>query len=148
MFSVCLSIGQSLYAMTTLQELSSPNYPSQYPTGKTCVWEIIAPSEYYFIKIKFPSFDLQYNYGSCSSTVDSVEVRDGSSSSSNLIDIYCQKNKPDWTKEIYSSGRYLYLKFKSDYSQSLPTDSGFRIQYTTVSKGKSVCVAYFLAKLT
>lgn len=136
MFSVCSSITQPLSATSVKQYLRSPNYPLQYPKDKTCVWAITAPSDSYAIKIEFLAFDLQ-SFGSCSSSRDSLEIRDGSSHSSALIKLYCQQNKPQLRTGIYSSGRYLYLKFKSDNFQSYVIDRGFTIRYSAVLKGKS-----------
>lgn len=40
--------------------ISSPNYPSPYPTNKQCVWQIVAPPQHR-ISIHFERFELEGN---------------------------------------------------------------------------------------
>ena len=129
---MCSSFTQSLSATTVAKNITSPNYPSQYGLGRTCLWRISAPFNH-FIKIQFIDFDLHYS-STCSSTDDYLEIRDGYYSYSDLIKLYCQKNKPQLNFKLYSSDHYLFIKFKSYYFSNF--NRGFKIMYSAVSKGK------------
>lgn len=102
---------------------SSPSYPSYYPDSMLCTWKITAPSGKR-VKLYFNHFRLEG--GVCSSN-DYLEVRDGSSSTSLKKGAYCGGYAPT----ITSSGRYLWLRFRSD---SQLRYKGFQAQYEVISK--------------
>ena len=129
---VCTAYDQTVTATSLSRYLQSPNYPSNYNTGTTCQWKIQTQSDSYFVKLEFTHFNLQYT-SSCSSG-DYVEVRDGASQSSGLIKKYCYQDKPSIFAKIYSSGRYIHVRFRSDYFTSI--SSGFRIKYSAVYRGE------------
>lgn len=60
---------------------------------------------------------------------DFLEVRDGKFGYSHLIDKFCGKNK--YPSQIISSGRYLWLRFKSDENIQY---SGFKAVYSFIDK--------------
>jgi len=41
-------------------EITSPNWPREYPTNKQCVWQIVAPPQHK-ITIEFDKFELEGN---------------------------------------------------------------------------------------
>ena len=99
--------------------LRSPSYPSDYPNNMMCTWKITAPSGSR-LRLTFNDFSLES--GSCS-TRDYLEVRDGSSSTSTRIGTYCGT----YALNITSSGRYLWIRFQSDWSLRF---RGFDARYT------------------
>ncbi|XP_044176025.1 tolloid-like protein 1 [Acropora millepora] len=99
--------------------LRSPSYPSNYPNNMMCTWKITAPSGSRLM-LTFNYFRLEN--GTCS-TRDYLEVRDGSSSTSTRKGTYCGSYAPS----ITSSGRYLWIRFRSDSSVSY---KGFEARYT------------------
>lgn len=106
---------------------SSPSYPSHYPDSMLCTWKITAPSGKR-VKLYFNYFRLES--GVCSSN-DYLEVRDGSSSTSLKKGTYCGSYAPT----ITSSGRYLWLRFRSDAQLRY---KGFQARYEVVSKSSSM----------
>ena len=101
---------------------SSPSYPSYYPNSMLCTWKLTAPVGKR-IKLTFNYFRLES--GTCSSN-DYLEVRDGSSSTSLKKGTYCGSYAPT----ITSSGRYLWLRFRSNAHLSY---KGFQARYQLVS---------------
>ncbi|XP_031549095.1 CUB domain-containing protein 2-like [Actinia tenebrosa] len=104
--------------------LSSPNYPFNYYNNQDCSWYIAAPYSSMLIKLTFYDFYLQ---SSTSCTRDYIEIRDGRYSSSTFLSRYCGSKRPP---TIISKGRYLYIKFHSNY---MSTYRGFKLTYTAVS---------------
>lgn len=100
----------------------SPSYPLYYPNNMVCTWKITAPSGKR-LKLSFTYFRLES--GVCS-TNDYLEVRDGSTSTSVRKGTYCGTYAPT----ITSSGRYLWVRFRSDSSLSF---KGFEARYTVFS---------------
>ena len=92
---------------------------------------IIKAEPKFRIKFKFLNFRIENcpeRPGRC--PCDSVEVRDGNSSSSFLIGRYCGSVSPT---EIFSSGRFMMVKFVSDRGKS---DKGFVAEFSTKPNGK------------
>ncbi|XP_044176247.1 cubilin-like isoform X7 [Acropora millepora] len=104
--------------------LRSPSYPSNYPNNMMCTWRITAPSGSR-VRLTFNYFRLE---SSLCSTDDYLEVRDGSSSTSTGTRTYCGT----YAQNIISSGRYLWIRFRSDSSLS---NKGFDARYTIVTPG-------------
>lgn len=100
----------------------SPSYPSYYPSNMVCTWKITAPSGKR-LKLSFNYFKLER--GICSSN-DYLEVRDGLSATSVKKGSYCGSYAPT----ITSSGRYLWVRFRSDSQLSY---KGFEVRYSVVS---------------
>jgi len=81
------------------------------------------------IKLTFTDFDLEYCvFCKC----DYLEIRDGKNSTAPLLGKYCQKGK--LSAPIYSTGRFLWIKFYSDVGGSF---QGFRTLYKAIKNGKS-----------
>ncbi|KAL9988076.1 hypothetical protein ACROYT_G002476 [Oculina patagonica] len=113
----------SYYLNKGYGQFTSPNYPLQYPNNQLCTWLIEAPPGRY-IYLHFGSFDLEY-CGSCG--CDVVEIFDGNSGASSMIKRACGQQPPC---EMYSSGRFLFVKFSTDGSA---TYRGFSATYYAVS---------------
>ncbi|TSN48501.1 CUB and sushi domain-containing protein 1 [Bagarius yarrelli] len=101
--------------------LLSPGWPSYYKDSLNCEWVIEARKDH-AIKISFDRFQTEVNY-------DTLEVRDGSSSSSPLIGEYHGTQAPHF---LISTGSFMYLLFTTDNSRS---SEGFQIRYETLCGG-------------
>ena len=75
---------------------TSPSYPDEYPENAECVYNISQPNDTY-ITITILSFNLHDEYpyacGSASG-YDYIEIRDGSSKDSPLMEKFCGSNIP------------------------------------------------------
>lgn len=96
----------------------SPGYP-YYDDNENCLWLLVAP---YGSKVLlyFTTFEVEDDL-SCS--YDSVELFDGRDDSASRLSKSCGSILPS---PVYSSGRYMYMKFKSDLSN---TEKGFVAHY-------------------
>lgn len=104
--------------------LQSPNFPEIPPPHIECAWTIYGiPGER--IKIDFKFLDLTRTLD-CKN--EYVEVRDGGTSSSTLIDRYCQ-NLPS---TIFMSDNVAYLKFFTDVEDPR---SGFQAEISIATCG-------------
>ena len=101
---------------------TTPNYPKSYPSNMECEWTIVT-SQGYTIELKFEEFNLE-NSGAC--LYDFVDVRDGSSEFSSLINRFCASSI---IAPIRSSNNSLFIKFKSDSNVS---ETGFRASWRRV----------------
>ncbi|XP_074638593.1 uncharacterized protein LOC141897056 isoform X2 [Acropora palmata] len=110
---------------------TSPNFPSYYGRNVRCSLLIEAPHGHH-IYLQFRSFSLEFGAAHC--PYDYVDIFDGNSILSFKITRACgpQQNVPC---EIYSSGRFLYVKFSSDGSQQYP---GFSAYYYALSNSQNV----------
>ncbi|KAG8041034.1 hypothetical protein G9C98_002022, partial [Cotesia typhae] len=95
--------------LETVGHLESPNYPEEYQSSKECVWRLTVPQDYQ-VALKFQSFEIE-NHDNC--VYDYVEVRDGHTSDSPLIGLYCGYKAPP---DLRSTGNKLFVKFVSDGS--------------------------------
>ena len=120
-----------------LGNFSSPGYPSNYPNNTQCIWNLTAAAGHK-IKLSFWAFSLaRYNYY-C--VYDAVEVYDGQSTYDRLLGKYC-RNKP---APMFSSGRYMYVRFVSDATD---VDSGFQAQYESVPDDQGILSSYHYRNL-
>ncbi|XP_046553794.1 deleted in malignant brain tumors 1 protein-like [Haliotis rubra] len=108
-----------LTAGTSYQYLQSPGYPNAYPNNDQCVWTITASTSSKVVKIVVLDSVLE---GGSDCPYDFVKVYDGRSTSSRMIQVWCDVMRPT----VQSSGRYMTLMFKSDNSN---TYKGFRLKY-------------------
>ncbi|XP_013385673.1 bone morphogenetic protein 1 [Lingula anatina] len=90
--------------------IQSPSFPDLYPINKNCVWQIVAPAQYR-ISLNFTHFDLEGNNQDCE--YDSVEVRSGFETDSNLLGVFCGSTLP---MPLTSEGNSLRIEFNSDNS--------------------------------
>nr|XP_006821476.1 PREDICTED: uncharacterized protein LOC102807740 [Saccoglossus kowalevskii] len=108
--------------------LTSPKYPSNYPSFADCKWVLTAPPGDYLIELRIQSLEIERTM-SC--IYDSLVINDGSRSSSPLLEKLCGVKYPD---VIQSTGSNIYIHF---YSDSSTEKSGFEIDYTSISKNSS-----------
>ncbi|XP_036324703.1 dorsal-ventral patterning protein tolloid [Rhagoletis pomonella] len=95
--------------LTEDRRIDSPNYPLEYLADRECIWRITVPDNHQ-VALKFQSFELE-NHDNCA--YDYVEIRDGNSSDSRLIGIYCGYLLPP---NIKTNLNQMYVKFVSDGS--------------------------------
>ncbi|XP_053093802.1 deleted in malignant brain tumors 1 protein isoform X1 [Pangasianodon hypophthalmus] len=88
--------------------ISSPYYPSYYHDNAQCVWQLSAPPGQ-TIFLSFHDFDLER----CCNC-DYVNVYDGPSTASHLIEKLCHNNTTHL--DFQSSSSYMTVLFRSDYS--------------------------------
>uniref|UniRef100_A0A8C1I6Q0 Cubilin (intrinsic factor-cobalamin receptor) n=1 Tax=Cyprinus carpio TaxID=7962 RepID=A0A8C1I6Q0_CYPCA len=110
---------------TPTGELSSPNYPDNYPSNRECVYKIIVEVNMQ-IMLNITDFELE-GFSSCG--FDYLEIRDGGYETSPLIGKYCGTNGPPI---IVSHSNRLWLKFRSDHSLSY---RGFRAHWDGTQTG-------------
>ena len=104
---------------------ASPNYPSNYPSSRTCRWIISVPQGHR-IQLSFQTFILETCLISSFCSCDHVEIRDGSDGNSPSLGRFCGVNKPP---PIQSTGRFLWVEFDSDLTRN---KEGFNATYTAV----------------
>ena len=99
-------------------EITTPRYPSLYPNGRQCNWNIEA-TEGKLIELEFAAFNLEDHFY-CE--YDWLQIYDGGSlSSPPLTKKLCGTRNPNIS---VSTGNALFLKWVSDRSH---TYSGFKI---------------------
>jgi cubilin len=100
-------------------EISSPNYPQEYPLSTDCSWVLRAPANK---RVRFSfvgDFSLESHPG-CQ--YDYVELRDGATVSSPLIEKrFCGAVRPN--SILLSSGAVMFVRFHTDDSRS---EAGFK----------------------
>ncbi|VUZ56007.1 unnamed protein product, partial [Hymenolepis diminuta] len=101
----------------------SPNYPRDYPMNIDCFKLIRAPSEEHRIYLQILRPFAVEPDAQC--FLDFLEVRDGAFGFSPLIGRFCSRLPPP-EEMIRSSGRYLWLRFRSDNTLR---HAGFRATY-------------------
>lgn len=105
-----------------------PNsFYTDYGNNLNCKWRLQAPTGQRVL-IYFTSFDLE-NCCPC----DYVKIHDGYGSYSNVSKLACGKDLPE---PVYSSGRYLYITFRSDGSFG---GKGFVVKYRALSSSSGKC---------
>ncbi|KAL9973787.1 hypothetical protein ACROYT_G020289 [Oculina patagonica] len=88
-------------------EVFSPQFPpGTPPRSMMCTWVITVPEEQ-FVRFSLISHKFADNCGKRNTT---LEIRDGQDSSSDLLKLYCEY---PWVKEVFSSSRYLWVRFQS-----------------------------------
>ncbi|PNF23973.1 hypothetical protein B7P43_G09286 [Cryptotermes secundus] len=111
--------------------IESPNFPSQYPDGLDCTWNITAPRGNK-INATFSHFQLEVTYwlwgprlmiNNCSQ--DYVEVKEGDSAAPDTV-LMSRRCGSDIPGPIHSSKNHMYVHFFSDSSV---THSGFRMEW-------------------
>ncbi|XP_054625925.1 CUB and sushi domain-containing protein 1-like isoform X1 [Dunckerocampus dactyliophorus] len=106
--------------------LLSPGWPSFYKDSLNCQWVIEALPDH-AVKIHFDRFQTEVNY-------DTLEIRDGPSSSSPLIGEYHGTQAPHF---LISTSNFLFLLFTTDNSRSA---TGFSIRYESVKMESDSCL--------
>ncbi|XP_048580963.1 tolloid-like protein 1 isoform X2 [Nematostella vectensis] len=105
--------------------LTSPNFPSPYPTDVTCEWVIrVGPKQ--AIELTIETIDIEQ---SKKCRYDSLEINDGPNSKSPELGAFCGTKPPK--AAIRSSGNSMYVKLTSDDGD---TGKGFRATWRAVSR--------------
>ena len=124
--------------ITAVGSIRSPElFPNRdYPTNVDCVWQITTP---YNTRMRFQIMHMSIQRCGKSGTpdfcsCDYLEIRDGNSSSDRLLATLCGSMK-ELPEAIYSSGRHLWVRFKSDGEV---VSSGFVAFFSseTIKKGE------------
>ncbi|KAG7248093.1 hypothetical protein CRUP_005372, partial [Coryphaenoides rupestris] len=106
--------------------LLSPGWPSFYRDSLNCQWVIEAQPDH-AVKIHFDRFQTEVNY-------DTLEIRDGPSTSSPVIGEYHGTQAPHF---LISTSNFLFLLFTTDNSRSA---AGFSIRYESVMMESDSCL--------
>ena len=132
--SGCDGFTQTIYLRYSQNgSIYSPGYPNNYDSNKNCNWLIRAPFGQKVL-IYFTTFDLE---DSSQCNYDSVSMFDGSSAYSSLLSRSCGSSLPS---PVYSSGRYMFMQFKSDESRS---GKGFVAYYRALNRSSGkLCKLY------
>ncbi|CAL8391408.1 unnamed protein product [Arctogadus glacialis] len=107
---------------STEGNITSPNYPQQYPNNMDCVWVISPGSE--VIELEFLHVELEGS--EC--RFDGIKVYDGPSINQRQLGRLCGNQ----TSTFHSTGKTLTVRFTTDGSQ---TYQGFRAEYRVVADG-------------
>lgn len=102
--------------------ISSPNYPSSYPTGLVCEW-LIEVDYGHSVEIYFSEISME-KVNTCSN--DKIVLYSGEDETGPKLAEYCHSNEPI---HITSSKNRLFIKFISDMTI---TGRGFYATYKTV----------------
>uniref|UniRef100_W5MX16 Cubilin n=1 Tax=Lepisosteus oculatus TaxID=7918 RepID=W5MX16_LEPOC len=106
----------------------SPNYPSNYPQNVDCIWVITVPSGR-VIQLDFEDEFYIESSARPSCLYDYLELRDGATSSADLIARLCGIQLPSTQ---HSTGSVMYLRFRTDSSV---THKGFKAKYSIATCG-------------
>jgi len=106
--------------------ISSPRYASRYPGNMDCIWRIHVSKKHRVALVFLGPLNFDPN------CTDFVEIRDGLDASSPLLKRDCAS--ADTPANIFSSGRDMYVRFKSDsYIRRDGSKSGFQATYFAVT---------------
>lgn len=109
----------------------SPNFPALYPDGAFCIWAI-AVSVGKIVKLTFENFTIaKQSSWECSY----VEIRDSlSSNGTELARSNCDVYTPYFPSVVYSTGRYMWVKFLSNIGpfHRKKEDRGFKVHFKAV----------------
>ena len=100
MFDEC---GDGGHFSTIGGSIKSPSYPGYYPNNKDCIYTISQPTGT-VILLNFLSMDIDYD-SSCD--YDYIEIRDGPTAGSPLLDKLCGNEIP---ASIQSSQNQLWIR--------------------------------------
>ena len=94
-------------SFTTKQGIfTSPSYPDNYPYNADCTYNISQPNGT-VILLNFLSMDMEYDDYWCGGCCDYLEIRDGPSADSPLLDKLCVSDIP---APVQSSQNQLRIK--------------------------------------
>ncbi|XP_043205584.1 cubilin-like [Amphibalanus amphitrite] len=110
---------------TAYGEITSPNFPYNYPPSKDCVWTIEAPANQQ-IMLNFSHFHLE-EHPNC--RYDYLEIRNGAAESAPLVGRFCGVTVPP---RITSHAHSLFLRLHTDSSMA---GAGFRVTWDATATG-------------
>ena len=115
----------------------TPDYPVPYPNDATCIWMISVPAGKR-VKLKFEDFELETVFSSCKQLTnekDYVQIRDGQDPESNELALHCGYDVFS-PSDVYSTGRYMWVKFYSNSVNHWPRPKGFKAHFEAVDLRK------------
>ena len=123
--------------------LFSPDFPVPYPRNAICIWTITVPAGKR-VKLTFENFALSTSSSGCrQGENDYVEVRDTLHEYGRELGYYCDFNTPGVPADVYSSRRYMWVKFFSGSGGVFQRKyaKGFKARFEAVDKpGKCTVV--------
>ena len=114
-------------------EITSPNFPLEYPNDVRCAWKIIV-QQGYLIELNIIELNIESENDECIydwleyQNFDTADNKTEPRSRNKL----CGNNPPT---KIVSTGNKVILKFKTDEGE---TRTGFKIRYSRISAGKEI----------
>ena len=112
----------------------TPDYPVPYPEDATCIWIISVPARKK-VKLKFEKLDFETGSFSCKqlpNKEDYVQIRDGQDQESKELALHCGYYESSSYSDVYSTGRYMWVKFHSDANNIGEQAKGFKAQFEAV----------------
>jgi cubilin len=123
--SLCGSV--FLLASSSVKYITTPNYPSNYPSYSNCRWMITTASPSEMVTLKVLNFTLEGHETGCPN--DYVTIYDGSSTNFPRIKTWCGRYSR--IQQFRSTGSSLSVVFYSDRSVEY---AGFKIEYTSMKR--------------
>ncbi|XP_025105249.1 cubilin-like isoform X2 [Pomacea canaliculata] len=109
--------------LSSVETLQYPTNYLNYPENADCGWLLKTNDDDYVVHVTFTYVNTEYSY-TCS--FDYIEIFDGSSEYANSLGTLCGTT----SRDFYSSGQSVFIKFHSDGSGS---GGGFRLTYQAVA---------------
>ncbi|XP_011637168.1 cubilin-like [Pogonomyrmex barbatus] len=108
--------------------IQSPFYPEPYHHSKTCIYEIIQPTNK-GIQLTMLDMDIEGRYQNC--FYDYVEIFDGDNENATKLATLCgdEENMPN--TPFFSTHNVMYIKFTTDNSID---GRGFKANYTAIDR--------------
>ena len=132
--------GKAMIVQSHYGTIFSPDYPVPYQDDTTCVWRLYAANGDR-VKLRFVDFELgqsvvdtKYSFCDLKSGMDYVEIRDGESSTDQLLVSYCGKKT---SFDVYSSGRRMLIKFRAN-RDGVQANRGFKAHFESVEPRKFI----------
>lgn len=111
--------------------LTSPFYPTAYHGSRTCIYEIIQPTNKGII-LTIEDMDIEGREPpNC--YYDYVEIYDGDNENATKLATLCGGTEHIPDIPYYSTHNYMYIKFTTDNSIE---GRGFKVNYTTIDRSK------------
>ncbi|CAH2250956.1 deleted in malignant brain tumors 1 -like [Pelobates cultripes] len=123
-FSVPSYTGCGGLLMQHSGDITSPFFPSSYPSNARCIWEI-RTSPGYIVQLTFQHFNLENSGNNNYCPYDWVAIYDGIPEHSPLLGLICGSG--NYT--FYSSSNIIGVEFISDNSVEM---NGFQAQFTSI----------------
>ena len=116
----------------------TPDYPVPYPNDATCIWIISVPAGKR-VKLKFEDLDLETAFSSCEQLTNEenyVQIRDGQDPESKELALHCGRYDVSVPSDVYSTGRYMRVKFYSNSRNNWRRSKGFKAHFEAVDLRK------------
>lgn len=129
--------------MNSSGEITSLDFPGEYPNNVRCVWRISTdPQRRIALGTKNREFNLESGSNPYSCNTDYLRVLDGPVVTSPELGIFCgSSNFRKTFHTVYSNkSPHMYLEFQSDYSGRA---KGFHLQYSVFFAGNPMTLKIF-----